>query len=43
MACAASVVARRRFSLHIDKHYTSCGAIENDAYLFFLCDLPEQV
>jgi hypothetical protein len=32
-----------RFTTYIDKHCTSCGAIENDAHLFFLCDLPQQV
>jgi hypothetical protein len=32
-----------RFSTHIDKHYTTCGAIKNDSHLFFLCDLPQRV
>jgi hypothetical protein len=32
-----------RYSSHIDKHCTSCGAIENDAHIFFLCDLPKQI
>jgi hypothetical protein len=32
-----------RYSTHIDQHYASCGATENDAHLFFLCDLPKRV
>jgi hypothetical protein len=32
-----------RFSTHIDKYCTTCGAIENDSHLFFLCDLTQQV
>jgi hypothetical protein len=32
-----------RYSTHIDKHCASCGPVENDAHLFFLCDLPKQV
>lgn len=28
---------------HIDKHCTTCGSIENNSHLFFLCDLPQQV
>lgn len=32
-----------RFSSHIDKYCTSCGAIENDVHLFFLCRTPRQV
>jgi hypothetical protein len=26
-----------RFATHIDKHCTTCGVIENDSHLFFLC------
>jgi hypothetical protein len=32
-----------RYSTHIDKHCTACGAIETDVHLLFLCDLPRQV
>jgi ribonuclease HI len=32
-----------RFAPHIDKHCTSCGLIENDSHLFFLCNLPHHV
>jgi hypothetical protein len=32
-----------RSTFHIDKHCASCGAIENDAHIFFLCTLPQQV
>jgi hypothetical protein len=39
----ATAKRARRFTSHIDKHCTYCGAIENDAYLFFLCALPQQV
>jgi hypothetical protein len=28
-----------RYSTHLDQHCIHCGAIENDAYLLFLCDL----
>jgi hypothetical protein len=32
-----------RFATHIDKHCTTCGVIENDSQLFFLCQLSHQV
>lgn len=32
-----------RYSVHIDKHCTVCGAVENDAHLFFQCQLPRVV
>jgi hypothetical protein len=32
-----------RFATHIDKHCTTCGVIENDCHLFFLCNLSHQV
>jgi hypothetical protein len=41
MAFVTTEIASR-FTSHIDKR-ASCGAIENDAHLFFLCTLPQQV
>jgi hypothetical protein len=32
-----------RYSTHIDKHCSTCGAVEDDAHLFFHCDLPRAV
>jgi ribonuclease HI len=32
-----------RFATHIDKHCTTCGVIENDSHLFFLCHLSHRV
>jgi hypothetical protein len=32
-----------RFVSHINRHCTSCGLIENDSHLFFLCTVPHQV
>jgi hypothetical protein len=31
------------FASHIDRHCNSCGLIENDSHLFFLCNLPHLV
>lgn len=31
------------YSTHIDNHCASCGALENDAHLFFHCHLPRAV
>jgi hypothetical protein len=32
-----------RYSVHIDEHCSVCGAVENDAHLFFHCHLPRAV
>jgi hypothetical protein len=32
-----------RFSNHIDDHCATCGAMEDDAHLFFQCQLPRVV
>jgi hypothetical protein len=32
-----------RYSTRIDKHCSVCGAIEDDAHLFFHCQLPKAV
>ena len=32
-----------RYSIHIDKHCAACGAVEDDAHLFFHCHLPRAV
>ena len=32
-----------RYSTHIDKHCSTCGAVEDDAHLFFHCNLPRAV
>jgi hypothetical protein len=32
-----------RYSVHIDEHCSVCGAVEDDAYLFFYCQLPRVV
>ena len=32
-----------RYCTHIDKHYATCGAVEDDAHLFFHCNLPRVV
>lgn len=32
-----------RFSTHIDEHCSACGALEDDAHLFFHFDLPRAV
>ena len=32
-----------RYSTHIDKHGASCGAVGDDAHLFFHCNLPRAV
>lgn len=29
-----------RYCVHIDEHCSVCGAVENDAHLFFHCHLP---
>ena len=32
-----------RYATHIDKHCAACGAVEDDAHLFFHCQLPRAV
>jgi hypothetical protein len=32
-----------RYSTHIDKHCADCSAVEDDAHLFFHCQLPRAV
>jgi hypothetical protein len=32
-----------RYSIHIDKHCSTCGAVKDDAHLFFHCILPRVV
>jgi hypothetical protein len=32
-----------RYSVHIDEHCSACQAIEDDAHLFFHCQLPRAV
>jgi hypothetical protein len=32
-----------RYSSHIDQFYSICGATEDDAHLFFHCQLPRVV
>jgi len=32
-----------RYSTHIDNHCSACGAVKDDAHLFFHCDLPRAV
>lgn len=31
------------YSTHIDNHCSACGAVEDDAHLFFRCNLPQAV
>ena len=45
LICRALATAERaaRYSTHIDNHCSACGAVKDDAHLFFHCDLPRAV
>jgi hypothetical protein len=45
LICRALATAERatRYSTRIDNHCSDCGAVEDDAHLFFHCNLPRAI